>query len=131
MIAAEKFGMQIFVCGPEALLPTSDSSYISKANFDDIIPEVDAVMMLRIQLERHENLELNPKTYHEQFGLNPKRVAKMKSKSIILHPGPFNRGVEISDEIVEHKQSRIFKQMGNGVHARMAILEWSQNRGNV
>jgi aspartate carbamoyltransferase catalytic subunit len=46
-----------------------------------------------------------------------------------MHPGPFNRGTEIADEIVEHKQSRIFKQMGNGVFARMAILEWSQTGG--
>ncbi len=129
MIAAEKFGMQLYLCGPDALLPDTNQSFIKKANFDDVLPEVDAVMMLRIQLERHENLELNPQTYHQQFGMNEKRIQRMKREAIILHPGPFNRGIEISDEIVEHKQSRIFKQMGNGVHARMAILEWSQNRG--
>jgi aspartate carbamoyltransferase catalytic subunit len=124
MVAAEKFGMTIHLCGPDALVPNTN-----KANFDDVIPEVDAVMMLRIQLERHESLDLDPQKYHHQFGLDEKRVQRMKREAIILHPGPFNRGVEISDEIVEHKQSRIFKQMGNGVHARMAILEWSQHRG--
>ena len=82
-------------------------------------------MMLRIQLERHDELELDPVSYHKQFGLNQKRMSSMRKEAIILHPGPFNRGVEISDEIVEHEQSRIFKQMSNGVFARMAILEWA------
>jgi aspartate carbamoyltransferase catalytic subunit len=127
MVAAEKFGMEIFLCGPETLLPTNPRSFVKHANFDDILPKVDAVMMLRIQLERHQSLELDEKSYHQQFGLNLERVEKLKKEAIILHPGPFNRGVEISDEIVEHKQSRIFKQMGNGVFTRMAILEWAMN----
>lgn len=125
MVAAEKFGMEIFLSGPESLLPSKLNPQTKIVKFDHALKEVDAVMMLRIQLERHENLELNSKTYNEQFGLNLKRVQTMKEKSIILHPGPFNRGIEITDEIVEHKQSRIFKQMSNGVFARMAILEWA------
>lgn len=128
MVAAEKFGMEIYLCGPEELIPPSQKSFIKKAAFDDVLPMVDAVMMLRIQLERHESLELNAKSFHEQFGLSEVRVNKMKPNAIILHPGPFNRGVEIADEIVEHKQSRIFKQMSNGVFTRMAILEWAVDR---
>lgn len=124
MVAAEKFGMEIYLCGPESLLPLQTRPFIQRANFDEILPSVDAVMMLRIQLERHENLELNAKSYHAQFGLTEARVQTMKKEAIILHPGPFNRGVEIADEVVEHKQSRIFKQMANGVFSRMAILEW-------
>jgi aspartate carbamoyltransferase catalytic subunit len=127
MVAAEKFGMEIFLSGPEALLPSNSQTFITTADFDEILPTVDAVMMLRIQLERHESLELNAASYHSQFGLNLERVSKMKSHAIILHPGPFNRDVEISSDVVEHKQSRIFKQMGNGVFARMAILEWSMS----
>ena len=130
MVAAEKFGFEVYLCGPDSLLPQTNKTFIKKTNFDQVLPEVDVMMMLRIQLERHENLELNPKSYHEQFGMSLARLNKMKKKSIILHPGPFNRGVEISDEIVEHERSRIFKQMGNGVFARMAILEWAVNRGN-
>lgn len=127
MVAAEKFGMEIYLCGPASLLPSNPRSFVHQANFDDILPKVDAVMMLRIQLERHESLELDAKSYHKQFGLDLARVGKMKKEAIILHPGPFNRGVEIADEVVEHKQSRIFKQMGNGVFTRMAILEWAVN----
>jgi aspartate carbamoyltransferase catalytic subunit len=81
-------------------------------------------MMLRIQLERHSDLKLDEESYHNQFGLTKKRIEILKDRSIVLHPGPFNRGVEIADEIVEHPKSRIFKQMKNGVFARMAILEW-------
>jgi len=129
MVAAEKFGMEIYLCGPESLLPSNPRNFVHHANFDDILPKVDAVMMLRIQLERHESLELDAKSYHKQFGLDLARVSKMKKEAIILHPGPFNRGIEIADEVVEHKQSRIFKQMGNGVFTRMAILEWAMNEG--
>jgi aspartate carbamoyltransferase catalytic subunit len=125
MVAAEKFGFEIFLCGPDNLLPESPRKSVTLAKFDDILPVVDAVMMLRIQLERHESLELDGKSYNKQFGLNAERVKRMKKEAIILHPGPFNRGIEIDDEIVEHNQSRIFKQMGNGVFARMAILEWA------
>lgn len=130
MVAAEKFGMKIYLCGPESLLPQTKNEFVMHADFDGILPEVDAVMMLRIQLERHEGLELNAKSYHEQFGLTSERVSSMRKDAIILHPGPFNRGVEIADEIVEHRQSRIFKQMSNGVFARMAILEWAVNGRN-
>lgn len=128
MVAAKMFGMQIYLCGPEELLPERKEDYINQADFDQILPEVDAVMMLRIQLERHENLELSSATYLKQFGLTLPRVQKMKKDAIIMHPGPFNRGVEIADEVVEHEKSRIFKQMGNGVFARMAILEWACDR---
>ena len=130
MIAAEKFGMEIHLCGPESLVPNINNTFIKCSELDNVLPEVDAIMMLRIQLERHESLELDQKTYFEQFGLSSKRVSLMKEKSIILHPGPFNRGVEIADEVVEHPRSRIFKQMTNGVFARMAILEWILSKGN-
>ncbi len=125
MVAAEKFGMEIYLCGPQSLLPKKTEIYLKSANLEDVLPEIDAIMMLRIQLERHESLELDSKTYHEQFGLNLKRVKTMKKNAIIMHPGPFNRGIELSDEVVEHPQSRIFKQVSNGVFSRMAILEWA------
>lgn len=128
MVAAEKFGMEIFLCGPDSLIPSISQPFVKKANFDDVLPIVDAVMMLRIQLERHESLELDAKSFLQQFGLTEARVQKMKKEAIILHPGPFNRGIEIADEVVEHKQSRIFKQMGNGVFTRMAILEWAMEK---
>jgi aspartate carbamoyltransferase catalytic subunit len=127
MVAAKIFGMKIYLCGPSSLMPETNESFIERADFDKILPEVDAVMMLRIQLERHESLELNSTAYHHQYGMNHRRLLTMKPHAIIMHPGPFNRGIEIADEIVEHPQSRIFKQMSNGIVARMAILEQTMN----
>lgn len=130
MVAAEKFGIEIYLCGPEGLIPPTHQPFIKKANFDDVLPLVDAVMMLRIQFERNESLDLDAGAYYTHYGLTPERVFRMKKSAIILHPGPFNRGVEIGDSLVEHPQSRIFKQMANGVFTRMAILEWAITEGN-
>ena len=83
-------------------------------------------MLLRIQYERHESdeqLKLSPEKYHRKFGLTKDREKAMKKEAIIMHPAPINRGVEIDDDLVECKRSRIFKQMENGVFARMAILK--------
>jgi aspartate carbamoyltransferase catalytic subunit len=97
------------------------------APLDTAIKKSDVVMFLRIQHERHDLFELNIKSYNEDFGLNDKRMKLVKQKSIIMHPGPFNRDIEISSHLVEHPQSRIFKQMENGVYTRMAVLEWIIN----
>ena len=92
-------------------------------DFDSILPEVDIVMLLRVQHERHQNLmKLSKEEYHKLYGLNQERVNKMKERAIIMHPAPFNRNVEIADDIVECDKSRIFKQMKNGVFVRMALL---------
>jgi len=87
---------------------------------------MDIIMLLRVQHERHDfGMTLTKEEYHEQYGLSVNREHQMKSGAIIMHPAPFNRGVEIADEIVEGERSRIFKQMKNGVYARMAIMERS------
>lgn len=126
MVAAEKFGIELFFCGPEELMPdvTKVPRSVKFANFDDVIPKVDAVMMLRIQLERHENFGLSAADYFKKFGMTEERAAKMKAKSIIMHPGPFNRNIEIADSVVESSRSRIFSQVENGVYMRMSILDW-------
>ncbi len=80
-------------------------------------------MLLRVQHERHDGgMELTKEQYHQQYGLTIEREQLMKEGAIIMHPAPFNRGVEIADEVVECKRSRIFKQMENGVYTRMAVL---------
>ena len=80
-------------------------------------------MLLRVQHERHAtSMQETVEEYHESYGLNKKRVEKMKPTSIIMHPAPFNRGVEIADDVVECEKSRIFKQVQNGVYVRMALI---------
>ncbi|HHY74551.1 MAG TPA: aspartate carbamoyltransferase catalytic subunit [Bacillus bacterium] len=91
---------------------------------DDAVREADVVMLLRIQHERHEGMMGNTKEeYHQAYGLTIEREKMMKPRSIIMHPAPVNRDVEIASELVECERSRIFKQMQNGVFARMAVLK--------
>ncbi len=82
------------------------------------------MMLLRVQHERHDHYETDiMKEYHEKHGLTLEREKRMKEGSIIMHPAPFNRDVEIASELVECERSRIFKQMENGVYVRMAVLK--------
>ena len=80
-------------------------------------------MLLRVQFERHqEKMQMTKEEYHEKYGLTYERMKRMKENSIIMHPAPINRGVEIADEVAECEKSRIYKQMTNGVFIRMAII---------
>ena len=80
-------------------------------------------MLLRVQFERHtENMQISKEDYHKHFGLTMERVNQMKDNAIIMHPAPFNRGLEIADDVVECEKSRIYKQMSNGVFTRMAVV---------
>lgn len=91
-------------------------------DFDQALEDSDVVMMLRIQHERHRSLS-KIEGYNRRFGLNSERLEKMKKDAIILHPGPVNRNVEISDSVMEDPRCKILQQVENGVVVRMAILE--------
>ncbi|MBD8068366.1 aspartate carbamoyltransferase catalytic subunit [Bacillus sp. PS06] len=98
--------------------------YGQYVHIDEAIETSDVVMLLRIQHERHdEAMGLTKEDYHSLFGLTVEREKRMKLGSIIMHPAPFNRDVEIASELVECERSRIFKQMENGVFVRMAVLK--------
>lgn len=115
----KKLGMEVYTSGPDIF---EEPGY-NFVEFDEIIDKVDVVMLLRVQYERHEkNFNISTQLYHNLYGLNMERVNKMKENAIIMHPAPFNRNVEIGDEVVECDKSRIFKQMANGVFVRMALL---------
>lgn len=112
---------------------TLDFPYIS---IDEAVEMCDALMLLRIQHERHRGEQYDATSYHETYGLTIEREKKMRDHAIILHPAPVNRGVEIASELVECNRSRIFKQMNNGVSIRMAIIttllkEWGMDNGNL
>jgi aspartate carbamoyltransferase catalytic subunit len=127
--AFKKLGVKVNLCGPEMLLPNENDlpANCRIKPLDEAVAESDAVMLLRIQHERHETFELATESYNQQYGLNHQRLELFKEKAIIMHPGPVNRDVEILSELVEHERSRIFKQMENGVYTRMAILDWLKN----
>lgn len=115
----KKLGMEVYISGPEEY---REEGY-NYVELDDVIEKVDIVMLLRVQHERHENkMQIKEEEYNKKYGLNKNRVSKMKEKAIIMHPAPFNRNVEITDDIVECSKSRIFKQVQNGVFVRIALI---------
>ena len=121
-------GATLYFCGPEKYYEKEFDEYGTHTTLDAVIEEVDVVMMLRIQFERHSRVPgYTEAQYLEEYGLNLDRHKRMKESAIIMHPAPVNRDVEISSSLVECENSRIVKQMENGVYARMAILEWVKN----
>ena len=123
-VALRKLGAKVYFSGPEKWFDEGaiiNGTYLS---IDDLVKEVDVLMLLRIQHERHdEKMKISLNNYHKKFGLTLDREKTMKENAIIMHPAPINRGVEIHDDLVESPRSRIFQQMRNGVFARMAILK--------
>lgn len=117
----ERLGMKCYTSGP---IEYKDDNY-EYIDFNSCIEEMDIIMLLRVQNERHEKLNMTNDQYLKKYGMTMDKVAKMKEKSIIMHPAPFNRGVEIADDVVECSKSRIFKQMENGVHMRKSIIKRS------
>ena len=124
----ERLGMDVYVSGP-AYFKEDCYKFI---DYDKAIETMDIIMLLRIQHERHnEDIHLNKEEYHANFGLTSDKIKKMKEHAIIMHPAPFNRNVEIADDVVECSKSRIFEQMENGVYVRMAMLLRSLNNDNT
>lgn len=114
-----RLGMEVHVVAPEQF---QEAGY-EWETLDEVIQDMDIIMLLRVQHERHDGrMSLTKEEYHQQYGLTIERGQQMKEGSIIMHPAPFNRGVEIANEVVECERSRIFKQMENGVYIRMAVL---------
>jgi aspartate carbamoyltransferase catalytic subunit len=116
----------IRVCGPASLLP--DDATLAGCtvtqDFDAALDGVDAVMMLRLQRERMvEGLVDSLDAYHRDYGLTSQRLRRAAPDAVVMHPGPMNRGVEITDGVADGPQSLILRQVANGVAARMAVLE--------
>lgn len=115
----ERLGMDVYISGPKEFNDGS-AKYL---DIDEAIKTCDVIMLLRVQFERHtESMKITKEEYHLKYGLTMERVNQMKENAIITHPAPFNRGLEIADEVVECEKSRIYKQMSNGVFTRMAVI---------
>ena len=118
-------GAHVTLIAPPTLLPVGVESWpvgISY-DFDSVLPSLDAVMMLRVQQERMSDLFFpNAREYSRYFGLNRDRMLMMKPNSIVMHPGPMNRGLEITADVADSARSVIVEQVSNGVSVRMAIL---------
>ena len=122
----QKLGMDIHICGPSTLLPKSFSDYGVKVHWDlkDAIKDADIIMALRLQIERQsKGLIPSLDEYHRLFGLDHEKIKLAKKGVKLLHPGPINRGVEVTSELADDlNYSLINKQVANGVAIRMALL---------
>lgn len=118
-------GAKVTLVGPPTLLPVGVETWPVEVSFDfdSVVPHVDVIMMLRVQQERMSDLFFpNAREYSRYFGLNSERMSSMKTGAIVMHPGPMNRGLEISAEVADSNRSVITEQVTNGVSIRMAIL---------
>ncbi len=121
----KKLGARVAVCAPPTLIPVGMESLGVNVHYDldEIIDDFDVIMALRIQLERQATcLFPSVREYRNLYGLTRARAARMKGGSIIMHPGPTNRGVEIDPEVADGARSVILAQVKNGVALRMAVL---------
>ncbi len=121
----QKLGAEVMVCGPSTLMPKYISSLGVKVehNLKKALEWCDVANMLRIQLER-QDIKYFPslREYTMLFGLNKELLDSLSKKIIIMHPGPINRGVEITSDVADSSQSIILEQVENGVAVRMAVL---------
>ncbi len=121
------------IAGPREMMPEAGEFAGARRfeSFDEAIEGADVVMMLRIQRERVAGAgPTDVVGYHQQFGLTAARLARARPQAIVMHPGPMNRGVEITSDVADGPQSVIRRQVGNGVAMRMAVLaHLAQARG--
>ena len=120
-----KLGATVTLVAPPTLLPHQVEQWPVRVSFDfnSVLPTVDAVIMLRIQQERMSDLYFpSEREYSTLFGIDSQRLSLTKPQSILMHPGPMNRGLEISAEAADSAQSVVVEQVANGVSIRMAIL---------
>jgi aspartate carbamoyltransferase catalytic subunit len=119
-----KMKADVILCGPPTLVPPGIERLASCTfRIDEAIEGADAIMMLRIQLERMTGgFFPSLREYHQRFGLTEQRMKRAKRGALIMHPGPMNRGVEIASEVADGPYSVILDQVTNGVAVRMAVL---------
>ena len=129
-----KFGAEIVLCGPASLLPQELSKLASgvtlTTDMNEAICAADVIMMLRVQLERQHEASFPAGEYFQFYGLRPEHLKLARPEVIVMHPGPINRGREISSEVADSQRSVILNQVENGIAVRMAVLESVMANGN-
>lgn len=125
-----KLGIEVAVLGPGSLIPEGRHGFMKRLHtWDEAFDwKPDAVYLLRVQLERQEG-QFFPSIgeYHKMYGMNTERLVRLRQLgAYLMHPGPVNRGVEITDEAMRYEKSLISTQVENGIAVRMAVLHWLQ-----
>lgn len=118
-------GARVILCGPPTLIPREIEKLGVEVShhIDEVIPRVDVLNILRLQLERQKSgLFPSLREYHNYFGITRERLEKASKPVLIMHPGPMNRGLEISSYVADSEHSVILEQVTNGIALRMAVL---------
>lgn len=122
-------GANVILVGPEFFLPgdyARDGVTIER-DLDAVLGRVDAIMLLRIQRERFVAMPMNDAEYIARFQLNASRLKKVPERTIVMHPGPYNRGMELDDSVLQFAGWRYAMQVHHGVYIRMAVLDFLVN----
>ena len=122
-----RLGAKVYFSGPDYWYDKQYDKYGEYLPIDELVAQMDVMMLLRVQHERHagdpNEAKFDAKKYHDKYGINQKRYNAMKDDAIIMHPGPINHDVELSGNLVEAPKCRFVRQMENGVFMRMAMIE--------
>lgn len=131
ILGLRTLGAEIILVGPESFLPSSFAAENVRVerDFDKILPEVDAIMLLRIQRERFAVTPtlISDEEFTRGYRLDAERLARLRDDAIVMHPGPYNRGTELVDEVLAHAGWRYTHQVRHGVFVRMAVLDFLVN----
>ena len=123
-------GAEVILIGPETLLPSAmaRAGVRIERDLDAVLPELDALMLLRIQRERIASAVLpSLDDYARNYRLDARRLAKLGPRAIVMHPGPYNRGVELTEDVFAFAGWRYAQQVSHGVYVRMAVLDFLVN----
>jgi len=126
VLALTTLGARVVLCAPPTLLPAglAREGVSTTWDLDEALPHVDAVMCLRVQVERQsEALFPSARDFSRRFGLTEARAARLRPDAVVMHPGPINRGVELASSVADGARSVILEQVANGVAVRRALLE--------
>jgi aspartate carbamoyltransferase catalytic subunit len=124
-----RLGANVVLVGPEVFLPSDyiDAGISIERNLDSVLPQADAVILLRIQRERFAAMPMSDEEYIAGYQLNAARLKNLRTEAIVMHPGPYNRGMELDDTVLEFAGWRYAKQVMHGVYVRMAVLDFLVN----
>jgi aspartate carbamoyltransferase catalytic subunit len=125
VLLLQTLGADVTLVSPPTLLPVGTDAWpcATSYDFDAELPKADAVMMLRVQRERmNASFFPSAREYSRRYGLDGRRVGLLPDHAIVMHPGPMNRGLEITADAADSERSTIVEQVANGVSVRMAVL---------
>ncbi len=129
VVGLASLGAHVILVGPPGFLPDGfmQPQVEIERDFDKIVGNVDAIVLLRIQRERFDTMPISDEEYIDKYRLDGRRLSKMREETIVMHPGPYNRGVELDDSVLEYAGWRYARQVMHGVGVRMAVLDFLVN----